>query len=114
MPGQVFVSIRCVRTGRSMLGRFIDQGGCWNLAEVRVVGQGTSPAGHDQARLTGSFGIAAGYLGCPDCGNRDYVRCNRCGGLTCWYGSSDFLCMTCGLRAAVSGGIAEVNVDDFG
>jgi hypothetical protein len=114
MSGQAFVPVRCVRTSRLMMGRFVEQSGWWNLTELSVVGERVVPPAMSQARLAGNFGIAVGYAGCPDCGNHNYVRCNVCGGLTCWFGQGDFLCMTCGQRAAVSGGISEVNAEDFG
>lgn len=111
---QAFVPVRCVGSGELMIGRFVEQSGSWNLAELHLTGAAATPAKDAVQTLRGRFGIAQDYGGCPGCGNRDYVRCNRCGELTCWSGVGEFLCMGCGLRASVSGGIEEVNVEDYG
>ena len=111
---QAFVPVRCVGSGKVMIGRFVERDGSWDLAELHLAGDRPAAAKHAVQTLRGRFGIARDYRGCPGCGNRDYVRCNRCCELTCWSGAGEFLCMACGQRAAVSGGIEEVNVEDYG
>ncbi len=56
MPQQAFVPVRCTRTRRPMIGRFVDQEGQWNLLELSVIDQqfgDRSPS--SQLRLTGTL-----------------------------------------------------------
>lgn len=115
MASQAYVSINCAKTKSSMLGRFVEQDGTWNLAELYR--NGGQPGSQDRSTLggiTGRFGVADGYTGCPGCGNMSYVRCGACAELTCWPGGSLFECAACGIHGTVSGGIDQVKVDDYG
>lgn len=48
--------------------------------------------------LSGSFQLAAGFPGCPGCGNPTFVHCSDCQTLSCWSGSSG--AWTCGFCRA--------------
>jgi len=115
MAKQVFVVMQCAQTRRSMTARFIEQGDWWNLAELHTrESQDTTEASEDSERLTGNFGVAGEFSGCPECGNKAYVRCGTCGELSCWPGSGSFVCPGCGVKSEVEGSINDVRVDDFG
>ena len=116
MAGQVFVVVHCVRTRRPMTGRFDKQKNGWNLAELHLrEGSDITQAGEDPERLEGTFNVASEFTGCPECGNRAFVRCD-CGELCCWPGGpGHHACVVCGKESeVVVRPIVEVHVDDFG
>jgi LSD1 subclass zinc finger protein len=115
MARQAYVLVRCAQTGRAFMGCFVEQGERWNLAEMHYT-EVSDPSGGRQtlASLTGQFGVADEFAGCPDCKNQSYVRCGSCRELACWSGDKDFRCIVCNARGVVTGGIKEVRVDDFG
>jgi hypothetical protein len=115
MAKQVFVIVNCADTRRTMTGRFIEQGNYWNLAELHLrESQGMAQTDEAPERLAGTFGLADEFSGCPECGNRSYVRCGACGELSCWPGTGYFACVACGNGSMPEGRINDVRVDDFG
>lgn len=46
---------------------------------------------------------------CPDCGNRGFVRCGKCGKLTCYSNEGRFTCAHCGNSGNVEGSIEEIS-----
>jgi hypothetical protein len=116
MAGQVFVVVHCVRTRRPMTGRFDEQHNGWKLAELHLrEGPDITQAGEDPERLQGNFDVASEFTGCPECGNRSFVRCD-CGELCCWPGGAGhYTCVVCGKAGNVFvRPVVEVHVDDFG
>lgn len=66
---------------------------------------------YDKTVLKGQIGWGADYPGCPYCGGRGFVICDRCGGLNCNMNASheQFTCAWCGL----TGTITEYSGDGF-
>jgi hypothetical protein len=115
MARQAFVLVRCAQTGRDFIGRFVEEGDCWNLAEMHPSGRHDVSDGRRAVpSLAGKFGVAKSFAGCPDCRNPSYVRCGTCRELTCWSGSKEFSCILCNAKGIVVGEVEEVRVDDFG
>lgn len=56
----------------------------------------------------------SGSLRCPTCGNSNFVKCHRCGELTCWNGKSNFVCAVCGNSGEVKGTISDVSANSSG
>lgn len=110
---QAFVPVGCSGTRRVLTGRFVRDDQSWNLVEIRASGDTPLPSQRHMEKLSGHFGIAVGYRGCPDCGRKQYVRCGKCGELTCWAGAGPFHCISCDHRGQVAGGIREVNVENY-
>ena len=53
--------------------------------------------GFDQTSFTGSLVAVAGYPGCPYCGAGSFVKCNKCGKISCLkWGDSSAHCYWCG------------------
>jgi hypothetical protein len=99
-----------------MTGRFVQQKKGWNLAELHLRdGSDIAQAEEDPERLGGNFDVAREFTGCPECGNRSFVRCD-CGELSCWPGGTGhFDCDACGKGGeVVVRPVVEVRVDDFG
>ena len=61
--------------------------------------------GYDRAEVTGSFGFAPGYPGCPFCKAPGIVRC-RCDMVSCWDGETrEVHCPWCGRTSRIEGTI---------
>lgn len=45
---------------------------------------------------------------CPYCGNTEFVRCGRCGKLTCYSGEGEFVCDHCSNVGGVNGSIDSI------
>ena len=116
MAGQVFVVVHCVRTHQPMTGRFDEQKNGWNLTELHLrEGSDMAETTEDPVHLKGNFNVAREFKGCPECGNRWFVRCD-CGELSCWPGGKGrFTCVVCGEAGdVVIRPVVDVRVDDFG
>lgn len=98
---------KCRKNHRTFYPRYdLAADDCWVLTYgIKDLPQGQS---------VGSAGGAGMDLGrtrtgpqyrCPWCGNKDYVRCGRCGNLTC-YRDGDFECAYCGNVGKVTGTIS--------
>ena len=58
--------------------------------------------------FTGTFYM--GKMRCPYCGSESFVRCNKCGGMTCMpKGSKEFKCQECGVTGKITGSISKVS-----
>ena len=117
MAGQAFVVVYCVRTGRPMTGRLIEQGNDWKLADLHVR-EGSDITQTDEAaeHLEWNWKVARGFTGCPECGNRSFVQCDGCGELSCWPGGKGhFACVACGHEdEVVLVPVVNLRIDDFG
>ncbi len=110
---QAWVEMRCARTGRPVVARFRADRDGFLLCEARLASGSEAPVRGVHA-LQGRFDVAAEYEGCPDCGNRGFIQCDRCCGLGCWYGEGPFLCRSCGNHGYVERDITGVAVTDIG
>ena len=68
-------------------------------------------AGLKQINLSNGLMIRRTYH-CPACGNKDIVRCGKCGCITCYDGKGDFTCAYCGNSGKVSGTIDRIDAYD--
>jgi len=113
---RLFVPIRCAKTGQQLVGRFVSDGGDWQLDQVQATEQpgteGSSQSGVLSAE--GRFYVADEFTGCPICQNLSFVQCGTCQNLTCWSGSSNFLCRYSGITGDVEGDVDVVLADDIG
>ncbi len=70
-------------------------------------------AGNTSAEESYSGAFYSGCLKCPTCGNTGFVKCGRCGELTCW-NEGHFVCAACGNSGEVTGTISDVNANSGG
>lgn len=107
----VFVPAKCSITNRDYYVRY-DYGadGRWVLT-YGVVPTDINPAERNNSPIT-SIDLSNSRTGpqfkCPHCGNRDFVKCGRCGELTCYDGSGSFTCKHCGNQGKVTGHIKDL------
>ena len=118
---ELFVPMRCCKTGRSMMGCFSRRSDGWYLTRMVLTGSGPQEASAQRKggrwrrrrnEVTGKIGVADEFMGCPDCGNQAITRCGQCEQLTCYYGQFDALCAHCGRVLPVSGRIGSISPSD--
>lgn len=109
MDNLFFFEAKCIKTGKLFYPRYdLAADDCWTL----TYGVKELPYGHKAAGAGGpGFAITATKVGpqykCPWCGNTSYVRCGRCGKLTCYDDRTDtFTCGHCGNRGKITGTIS--------
>jgi hypothetical protein len=105
-----WVRMYCSQDRQARVATFRQAGTEWQLASVG----GPAPAGTGAggSPVSGTFGYAPGYRGCP-CGSNSYVRCSGCGELGCWqHGASYFTCGNCGVGGYPSGSLDSLGAID--
>jgi hypothetical protein len=88
--------------------RFEEQGrGQWLADWAFVIKEKSAQReGYDRSEITGSFGFAQAYPGCPHCRAQAAFKCG-CGKVSCWDGEgSTVICPWCGASGHI-GGTAE-------
>jgi hypothetical protein len=108
-----WAAMRCARTRGDLVARFARQGTEWQLAELTPVEESVD-SGEARLHISGSFGLAPGYEGCPGCQARGFVECIKCGSLSCWPQTSEYTCGWCGNQGPVSGQIEAIEIVDGG
>jgi hypothetical protein len=113
--GTAWVWMYCSGDRRARVATFRLSAEEWQLTAVggpEPVGEGGGGGG---LPVSGRFGLAPGYRGCPGCGSDAYVRCGSCGGLGCWRSSETHqTCGNCGNRGPVDGAIDSLGALDLG
>ncbi|MEV0895332.1 hypothetical protein [Actinoplanes sp. NPDC049802] len=97
MPESAWVNFYCETDKKVRVASFRRSEEVWQLVEVGtdVMPEGGAIPG--RIAMTGAFGIAPGYTGCPGCRVDSYAGCGRCGELNCWRaGSPQMICAGCG------------------
>ena len=109
MDNLFFLEAKCVKSGNTFYPRYdLAADDYW----VLTYGEKTLPAGQDASGPQGPrFNIPRRRVGpqykCPWCGNTDFVKCGRCGKITCHKtNTSEFSCVHCGNSGKVSGTIS--------
>ncbi|MEV6301124.1 hypothetical protein AB0M02_17075 [Actinoplanes sp. NPDC051861] len=109
-----WVPMYCSGDRQARVATFRQAGQEWQIVEVG----GPEPIGESGGGglpVTGGFGYAPGYRGCPACGREAYVRCGPCGQLGCWRTTEElFTCGNCGISGPVSGAIDSLGALDVG
>lgn len=105
----VILPINCVRTHRTFYARYdYAYDGVWvltyGLKDIPSDGIEQSSGG-GMSRIDLSNSRTGPQYKCPHCGNTEFVRCGRCGKLTCYSGSGNFTCDHCSNTGEVSGTI---------
>jgi len=111
-----YVKIACGTTRRLLIGRFRRLPGeqpVWELTTTFAQSRQADPGESASiGELTGTFGPAATYEGCPQCSARSFVKCGKCQRLSCWTGAGWFSCGWCGDAGPVNDRIRSVSQAD--
>lgn len=109
MDNLFFLEAKCVNCGKIFYPRYdLAADDCW----VLTYGQKELPAGQKAAGGAPRINITKMRTGpqynCPWCGNTDYVKCGRCGKITCHDSNTDrFTCAHCGNEGKIEGFISN-------
>lgn len=108
----VILPVNCVRTHRTFYARYdYAYDGVWvltyGLKDIPSDGVEQS-SGSGMSRIDLSNSRTGPQYKCPHCGNTEFVRCGRCGKLTCYSGNGNFTCDHCGNTGEVSGTIESL------
>jgi hypothetical protein len=87
LPNVVIVMARCSRSGQGFGIRFEEKARSqwiadWAFAIKEAVAR---KEGYDRGEITGTFGFATAYPGCPHCHAPSIFQCS-CGKVACWDG----------------------------
>lgn len=66
--------------------------------------------GFDKVVITGNLYPTDDYNGCPYCKTLRFVKCGRCGKLSCWNNEEKISCAWCGLSGNVTPIHDEIDV----
>ena len=113
MAENAWLNFHCETDKQARVATFHHTGTEWQLVEVAADPLPEGGAIPGRISMTGTFGIANGYPGCPGCGADSYARCGACGELNCWRSrSTSHTCASCGNHAPVSGAIESMDAMD--
>lgn len=107
----VIVFGRCSRSKQGFGVRFERRGenqwvATWSFAIKEAAAR---REGYETAHMTGRFGPADGFPGCPHCSAPSFFRCH-CGKLACWNGESrSVTCPSCGQAVELTSDITSLD-----
>lgn len=111
-----FLEVKCVKTKDTFYARFdYAADDIWAL----TYGLKSLPAGERVSGGSSQQDISYMRVGpqyrCPYCGAESFVRCGKCGKLTCYDEANGlFKCAHCGNSGPVSGSIEKIDVSSSG
>jgi hypothetical protein len=106
----LLASMPCAVTRQPQVGRFESRGEGWVLIGISRQRPGSVFRAEETKGMSGEFGIAPDYKGCPSCGATEYAQCGRCSSMACYDPSRRALrCPTCGQQGPVDGYIERVS-----
>jgi hypothetical protein len=113
MSDSAWLNFYCETDKQARVATFRRTGGEWRLAEVSADALPEGGAIPGRIAMTGSFGIAGDYAGCPACRADSYVRCGECGEMCCWRSNTTHhTCAKCGSHGRVQGHIDSAEAMD--
>lgn len=74
----------------------MNDGDWWRTWAFPIDERRAKKEGYDITRIQGSLYHTEGYLGCPYCGTKSFVQCNKCQKISCWNGEIRLNCEWCG------------------
>lgn len=106
----LLASMPCAVTGQPQVGRFESRDEGWMLIGISRQRPGSVFHAEQTAGISGSFGVAPDYKGCPSCGAMEYAQCGCCSTMACYDTSRRVLrCPSCGRQGPVDGYIEQVS-----
>lgn len=74
----------------------MQDGDWWRTWAFPVSEKRAKNEGYDQQEVRGNLFATEEFPGCPYCGAKRFVQCNKCKKLTCWNGAKKLKCEWCG------------------
>lgn len=90
--------IRCAKAKRAFGVRIqkMKDGDWWRTWAFKISEKSASSEGYEKNNVQGNLYETEEYPGCPHCGTKGFVQCNKCHKLTCWNGETVLNCQWCG------------------
>lgn len=111
----IILPVNCTRTHKTFYARYdFAYDGVWVLTYgLKDKPSDASVGGSDGGiiEIDVSNSRTGPQYRCPYCGNTVFVRCGKCGKLTCYPGKGTFACDHCGNRGEVNGTIDSLEGD---
>ena len=101
---QTVVLCRCPET-KKLFGVRMDlhNNGVWKAAWAFPLKESTAKnEGYGEETINYTGELDEEYPGCPYCESKSFIRCGKCGKLTCNVGQSYFHCTWCGSSGKIS------------
>ena len=113
---ETILPARCAVTGSPFAIRVTVKDGRAVAEEGRRVSPGSpgqNPGNLVKIQLANGITVSRTYH-CPHCGNKNFVKCAKCGQVSCHDGSGQSTCPFCGLTNRVGGIIQSITVQNPG
>ena len=79
-----------------MRAQKMNDGDWWRTWAFPVDERKAHKEGYDITNIQGNLYHTEDYPGCPYCGAKSFVLCNKCNKITCWKGETRLTCQWCG------------------
>ena len=89
---------KCYKT-KKMYGKKrkkMNDGDWWRTWAFPIDEKRAHGEGYDTTIVQGNMYHTEEYPGCPYCGTKNFVQCNKCRKLSCWNGETRLTCLWCG------------------
>lgn len=74
----------------------MSDGDWWRTWAFPVDEKRAKNEGYDETKVQGNLYHTEEYPGCPYCGTKNFVQCNKCKKISCWHGETRMTCPWCG------------------
>ena len=74
----------------------MNDGDWWRTWAFPIDEHRAGSEGYDLTTVHGNLYHTEDYPGCPFCGTKNFVLCNKCHKISCWNGESRLECPWCG------------------
>ena len=89
---------KCYKTKKmyGMRSQKMNDGEWWRTWAFPIDEKRAHGEGYDTTIVQGNMYHTEEYPGCPYCGTKNFVQCNKCRKLSCWNGETRLTCLWCG------------------
>lgn len=74
----------------------MNDGDWWRTWAFPINEKRAHSEGYDETQVLGNLFATAEYPGCPYCGAKGFVQCNKCKKIACYSGEKSLICPWCG------------------
>ena len=89
---------KCYKTKKmyGMRSQKMNDGDWWRTWAFPIDEKRAHGEGYDTTIVQGNMYHTEEYPGCPYCGTKNFVQCNKFRKLSCWNGETRLTCLWCG------------------
>lgn len=78
--------------------QLMNDGDWWRTWAFPMKESQAKDEGFDKNNVKGNMFTTEEFPGCPYCGSKGFVQCNKCHKLSCWDGETLMTCTWCGTK----------------